>query len=88
MNVSSAMFVVAVKFMAPIVAVILFIRVSFGIIARMIPQMSFIFAIGFAVTILLGLLTLRLLLPDMVRILERMFSDLGGDIHAVIAVLH
>lgn len=51
---SGGMFTIAVKTMAPVTAILLFIQVSLGILAKAVPQMN-ILAVSFPLTICVGL---------------------------------
>jgi flagellar biosynthesis protein FliR len=55
-------FSIGLSLALPMIAVMLFINISLGIIARSAPQLN-IFAIGFPLTILVGLVTLLLSVP-------------------------
>jgi flagellar biosynthesis protein FliR len=56
------MFSVALTLALPFLAVMLLINIVLGVLARVAPQLN-IFAVGFPMTILVGLVTLMLLLP-------------------------
>jgi len=71
-------FATGMKLAAPIYAVILFVQVSLGIIARTVPSMGILFNIGFSITILLGLATLGLALPYYSASLTQLFAGLEG----------
>ena len=57
MQLFSGAFITAVKFSAPIMAVLFFISVALGLIARTVPQMN-VFIVGFPLQIGMGLLML------------------------------
>lgn len=48
----------------PIVGVLMFTNMALGVISRVAPQMN-IFAIGFPITLVVGMLAIALVLPDM-----------------------
>ena len=77
MNTFGNMFVVAVKIGAPAIAVLLFTKVVFGLITKLIPQMN-IMIVAFPVQIMMGLLffgiSLNTLLLFMERYLEGLFA--------------
>jgi len=56
------MFSIALSLALPFLAVMLLTNVVLGVLARVAPQLN-VFAIGFPLTILVGLSTLMLLLP-------------------------
>lgn len=59
---SREIFVLAFKFSAPVVAMLIFVNVSLGIMARTVPQIN-MFVIGFALTIISGFLVISMSLP-------------------------
>jgi flagellar biosynthesis protein FliR len=61
---SGQMFVIGVKVSAPIVGIILLINVTFGVIARALPQMN-IFIVAFPLTITVGLIFTALIIQFM-----------------------
>jgi flagellar biosynthesis protein FliR len=58
----SGMFAIALSLALPFLAVMLLTNVVLGVLARVAPQLN-VFAIGFPMTILVGLATLMLMLP-------------------------
>jgi len=73
------MFVIAVKVGAPLIVVLLFMSVAFGLAARTVPQMN-IFFVAMPLKILVGLIFFVFTLPYMVSFFEAMFSGLGDII--------
>jgi flagellar biosynthetic protein FliR len=73
------MFAIALTLALPFVAVLLLVNVVLGVLARVAPQLN-IFAVGFPLTLLVGLSVLYLLLPyiqnPLVSALERALSML------------
>jgi len=57
-----------------VLAALLITNLGLGVLTRAAPQLN-IFAVGFPLTILIGLLGLTLLLPYFAPALERMFVD-------------
>ena len=55
MKIFSATFIVAVKIAAPVMAVLFFLSVGLGLVARTVPQMN-VFIVGFPLQIGVGLL--------------------------------
>jgi flagellar biosynthesis protein FliR len=62
LRLGSEMFAIALTIALPFLAVMLLTNVVLGVLARVAPQIN-IFAVGFPMTILVGLVTLFLLLP-------------------------
>lgn len=58
----------------PVVAALLIANLSLGILNRAAPQIG-IFQIGFAVTLLVGLLLVQLMLPNMIPFFGRLFDS-------------
>ncbi len=58
----SSLFVIAAKISAPIIATLLFVIISLGIVTRLIPQMN-IFIVGLPLQILIGTFILIMILP-------------------------
>lgn len=70
----SDMFAGAMLIAMPVVASILLLNISFGVITRAAPQLN-IFAVGFPLTILMGFIILWLTLPGIVAQFERLVLD-------------
>ncbi len=70
---SMEIFVIAFKFSAPVVAMLIFVNVSLGIMARTVPQIN-MFVIGFALTIMSGFLVISLSLPVFGTAVEAVFD--------------
>lgn len=69
----SEMFAGAVLVAMPIVASILLLNISFGVITRAAPQLN-IFAVGFPLTILMGFIIIWLTLPSVAVQFERLLE--------------
>ncbi len=72
-------FVVAVKIAAPIMAILFFISVGLGLVARTVPQMN-VFIVGFPLQIGVGLLMIGLSLPLFSIVIQNEISDLPARI--------
>lgn len=59
---SKEIFILGLKFSAPVLAILIFINVAMGIMARTVPQLN-MFAIGFAITITVGFVMILISLP-------------------------
>ncbi|MGO9137359.1 MAG: flagellar biosynthetic protein FliR [Syntrophales bacterium] len=77
---------VAIKTGAPIIAVLLFMSVGLGLVARTVPQMN-IFIVGFPLQIAIGLIGIGLTLPVFMRVVESYFSNLEGEIISLLRLM-
>lgn len=68
-------FVVAVKIAAPIMAILFFISVGLGLVARTVPQMN-VFIVGFPLQIAVGLLMIGLTMSFFVMLMTRHIAQL------------
>ncbi len=71
----SSMFLIAVKIAAPIMAILFFLSVGLGLVARTVPQMN-VFIVGFPLQIGVGLLMVALAMPFFSLILQNQISEL------------
>jgi flagellar biosynthetic protein FliR len=83
---SSNIFVISLKIMAPVIAALLFTKAALGIIARTVPQMN-IFIIAFPLQIAVGLFIFGLTLPFMVGFMSKLAQGLGADIWQLLALM-
>lgn len=72
------MVTVAVQIAAPVMAVVIIVDISLGLIGRTAPQMN-IFMLGFPVKIFLGILTMSIMVPLMGAIFRSLFSIMERD---------
>lgn len=70
----SKIFAAGVLLALPPMAALLITNLALGILARAAPQLN-IFAIGFPVTLVVGMLTLAFVLPYFAPVLEHLFLD-------------
>ena len=70
----SSIFSYSLALALPLLAALLITNLALGVLTRAAPQLN-IFAVGFPLTILIGILTLALALPYFAPTLERMFID-------------
>ncbi len=61
-SLSRDIFILGVKLAAPVIATLIFANLTIGILARIVPQLN-MFVIGFAVTIIAGLVTIAFSMP-------------------------
>ncbi len=76
---SGNMFVIGIQVGAPVIAAMLITSVSFGLIARTVPQMN-IFIVAMPLKIGVGLIFLGFSLPYFSAFLNKIFSGLGQNI--------
>lgn len=72
-------FTIGVKVGAPVIVVLLLTSVSFGLIARTVPQMN-VFVVAIPLKIAVGLLFVFFSLPIFSAYLQQLFAGLGEDI--------
>lgn len=70
---------IGVQIAAPIIAVMLIIDVTLGLLARTAPQIN-VFMLGFPVKIIFGLVTLSVMVPVLVRIIYSLCGIIERDI--------
>ncbi|MFQ5449140.1 MAG: flagellar biosynthetic protein FliR [Nitrospinaceae bacterium] len=75
LRIFSGMFVTAVKIAAPIMAILFFLSVGLGLVARTVPQMN-VFIVGFPLQIGVGLVMIALSLPFFAIIIQSRIADL------------
>ncbi|MFQ5672373.1 MAG: flagellar biosynthetic protein FliR [Nitrospinales bacterium] len=75
LNLFAGAFVTAVKLAAPAMAVLFFISVALGLIARTVPQMN-VFIVAFPLQIGMGLLMIGLTMTFFVMIVKQQFLDM------------
>lgn len=83
---SGYVFVIAVKISAPIVAVLLFVNVGLGVIARTVPQIN-IFIVGIPLQIFVGLIFVGITAPIFLKVTMHLFQGLAGDIHELLRII-
>jgi len=77
MHVSGDMFVIAIKIGAPAIAALLFTKVVFGLITKLIPQMN-IMIVAFPVQVVIGLIFFGISLNVLLRFMERYLGGLSS----------
>ena len=86
MSLAGNIFVIAVKVGAPLIVVLLFMSVAFGLAARTVPQMN-IFFVAMPLKILVGLLFFLFALPYMTAFFESLFMGTGEDILRILKAM-
>ena len=77
---------VAIKTGAPIIAVLLFMSVGMGLIARTVPQIN-IFIVGFPLQIAIGLIGIGVTIPIFMQVVESYFLNLEGEIISLLRLM-
>ena len=86
-DLSSSIFIIAVKVAAPIMATLLFTSIALGIISKGIQGIN-IFIVGFPLKIAAGLFTIGLAFPMFAVVVQKMFSHLGEYIETIIKLAY
>jgi len=79
LELTGSMFVFAVKFSAPILAVLLLSALVMGIMGRVFPQLN-VFMLSYAINIGVSFLVMGLTLNMVAALLEHEFGNMGGQI--------
>lgn len=77
MDVSAEMFALAIKIGAPAIAALLFTKVAFGLITKLMPQMN-IMIVAFPVQIVIGLIFFGMSLHVLLSAMEKYLGGLGS----------
>jgi len=70
----SQIFINGLLMALPIVGVLLLVNLGMGVVMRAAPQLN-IFAVGFPITIILGLMVMAITLPNMMALFTNMLDD-------------
>jgi len=81
---TSAMFVLAIKLVAPVMILVFFVYVALGLVSRAVPQIQ-VFFVSFPITIGVGFLVFALAFPTFIHMVEGAFMGLG---HSLPMFLH
>ena len=79
-------FVIGLKVGAPVITILLLTSVSFGLIARTVPQMN-VFIVAIPLKIGVGFLFIVFSLPYMAALFQKIFGDLGESLAALLAAM-
>ena len=79
MNLAGNMFIIALKIGAPVIVVLILTSVSFGLMARTVPQMN-IFIVAMPLKIVVGLLFVVFSLPYLQTYLRELFDGFGSGL--------
>ncbi len=83
LEMSSRIFVLAFQIASPVIAVLMFVYVTLGVLGRTVPQMN-VFVVGFPFTITVGLLVLGFSLPMFVMLVKRVMENLQNDLFIIL----
>ena len=86
MRLGSHMFVLGVKFSAPVRALLLISNIVLGILARVFPQLN-VFMLSFPLNIGIALIVIGLTLEAMFFVLRREFDTMGENILTLLQLL-
>jgi flagellar biosynthetic protein FliR len=79
MDMAGTMFIIALKIGAPVIVVLILTSVSFGLMARTVPQMN-IFIVAMPLKIVVGLLFVVFSLPYLQPYLRELFDHFGAGL--------
>lgn len=79
MEMAGTMFIIALKIGAPVIVVLILTSVSFGLMARTVPQMN-IFIVAMPLKIVVGLLFVVFSLPYLQPYLRELFEGFGSGL--------
>ncbi|MEA3250455.1 MAG: flagellar biosynthetic protein FliR [Pseudomonadota bacterium] len=83
---TSTIFTAGLLLALPVVAALLIINLSLGILNRAAPQLT-IFSIGFPMTLTVGLVLIAVLMQDLGRFLEILFAQAVSTMREMLALL-
>jgi flagellar biosynthesis protein FliR len=83
---TQSMFVTGIKISAPIMAVLLFLNVGMGIVARTVPQIN-VFVVGFPLQVAVGLIFIGLSMPFLVALLSWDFQGMATMVKRILVLL-
>jgi len=86
LDLSAHMFGIAIKIGAPAIAALLFTKVAFGLITKLMPQMN-IMIVAFPVQIVVGLLFFGISLYGLLGIMEEYVGDLKALLRGTMTLL-
>jgi flagellar biosynthetic protein FliR len=82
----SDMFVLALRWSLPVLAVLLTVKLAIAVLARFVPRLQ-IFSLAFGITLLIGLWALAQALPGLASAMAGRMSAIGSDLAALVAAL-
>lgn len=82
----AAMFLTAVKISMPVIGVLFLVTLSMGLLAKAAPMIN-IMVLGWAITILTGIITLIFLFPILAKVAVSLFERLFYDIDNLLIIV-
>jgi len=79
-------FVTGIKIAAPVVAVIIFVNVGLGLIARTVPQIN-VFIVGFPLQIFVGIMFLGIAMPFIIALIIHEIDGLWPEIRRLMSIM-
>ena len=79
MDMAGSMFIIALKIGAPVIVVLILTSVSFGLMARTVPQMN-IFIVAMPLKIIVGLFFILFSLPYLQPYMKTLFHEFGANL--------
>lgn len=83
---SKEIFILAVKFAAPVIAILVFTNIALGIMARTVPQLN-MFVVGFAITIFVGFVMIALSMPVFETAVNSVFDRMWEGVFNMMKVM-
>jgi len=83
---TQSLFVTAIKISAPVIAVLMFINVGLGIVARTVPQIN-VFIVGFPIQVAGGLVMIGLSVPLLASLLAWDFQAMAAEVRKILILL-
>jgi flagellar biosynthetic protein FliR len=80
------MFEIGIKVGAPIIAILFFMSVGLGLVARTVPQIN-IFIVGFPLQIAIGLIGVGVTMPYFVGMIEKYIIQMEREITVVLSLM-
>ncbi len=72
-------FTLALEVAAPVLVVVLMVNAALGALSKLVPQLN-VMAVGFGLNVGAGIFVLTLAQPPTLRLLERSYAALGGEL--------
>ncbi|MCX7982201.1 MAG: flagellar biosynthetic protein FliR [Syntrophales bacterium] len=79
-------FVIGFKIAAPVLAVIIFVNVGLGLIARTVPQIN-VFIVGFPLQVFMGLLFLGIAMPFIVALIAHEIDGVWPEVRRLLFLM-
>lgn len=80
-------FVTGLRLAAPVIAVVFFVNVALGLIARTVPQIN-VFIVGFPLQVFVGLLFLGLAMPFIIALISNEIGGVWGEIKRLLLAMN